>query len=181
MTRPVLPRVSSATSGFFFCGMSELPVVKASLIVMNSNSLEAHRITSSLSRERCTATSARAASSSTAKSRSLTASMQFCVTAGKPSSRATSSRSSRMVEPAIAPEPSGQTLMRLRASAQPLAVAVEHLDVGEQMMREIDGLRALEMRVAGNDDVAMPRAEIDERALHFREAARSRSSHASRR
>ena len=26
-TRPVLPRVNSATSGFFFCGMSDDPVV----------------------------------------------------------------------------------------------------------------------------------------------------------
>ena len=27
MTRRLLPRVSSATSGFFFCGISEEPVV----------------------------------------------------------------------------------------------------------------------------------------------------------
>ena len=30
IARPALPRASSATSGFFFCGMSEEPVQKAS-------------------------------------------------------------------------------------------------------------------------------------------------------
>ena len=30
MSRPVLPRVSSATSGFFFCGMIDDPVDQAS-------------------------------------------------------------------------------------------------------------------------------------------------------
>ena len=44
---------------------------------------------------------------------------------------------------------------RAEAIRQPLAIALEHLDVGEQMMREINRLRALQMRVAGNDHVAI--------------------------
>src|SRR5437016_1151367 len=55
---------------------------------------------------------------SMAKSRSLTASIEFCVSRGrsftstKPSNRATNSRSIGSVEPASAPLPSGQTLTR---------------------------------------------------------------------
>jgi hypothetical protein len=59
----------------------------------------------------------KAESNSTAKSRSLTASIEFCDTAGNSSSRAISSRSSGMVDPAIAPDPSGITFIRTRASA----------------------------------------------------------------
>ena len=40
-----------------------------------------------------------------------------------------------------------------------LAIAFEHLDVGEQMVREIDGLRALQVRVAGNAHVGILLAE----------------------
>ena len=51
---------------------------------MKLNSLLAHRITSSARRERCTAINAAAAQNSTTKSRSLTASIEFCVTRGRP-------------------------------------------------------------------------------------------------
>ena len=55
MSRPALPRASSATSGFFFCGMIEEPVEKASSRVTKENSLVAHVVTSSLMREMSTA------------------------------------------------------------------------------------------------------------------------------
>ena len=51
------------------------------------------------------------------------------------------------------------------AVPKPLAIALEHLDVGEQMVREINRLRALQMRVAGNEHVGIFLAERDERAL----------------
>ena len=82
----------------------------------------------------------------------------------KPSKRATSTRSIGSVEPAIAPLPSGQTF----------TVAFEHLDVGEQMMREINGLRALQMRVAGNQHVGIFSAERDEGALQVGDFAEQR-------
>jgi hypothetical protein len=53
------------------------------------------------------------------------------------------------------------------AVPEALAIAFEHLDVGEQMVREINGLRALQMRVAGNDDVGIFLAERDEGALQI--------------
>ena len=56
--------------------------------------------------------------------------------------------------------------VRARAAVpEALAVAFEHLDVGEQMMREINRLRALQMRVAGNEDVGIFFSQPDECAL----------------
>ena len=52
-TRPVLPRTSSAISGFFFCGMMLLPVEYASSISTKWYSLQFHMIISSLKRLRC--------------------------------------------------------------------------------------------------------------------------------
>ena len=53
--RPEWPRTSSAASGFFFCGMIELPVESASGSATKPNGWLAHRINSSASRERCSA------------------------------------------------------------------------------------------------------------------------------
>ena len=52
-TRPVFPLTSSAISGFFFCGMIELPVLYASSISTNWYSFEFHMIISSEKRDRC--------------------------------------------------------------------------------------------------------------------------------
>ena len=52
-TRPDLPRVSSAKSGFFFCGMMEDPVEYSSLSVTKPNSVVDHVMISSHRRERC--------------------------------------------------------------------------------------------------------------------------------
>ena len=57
-----------------------------------------------------------AAQNSIAKSRSLTASSEFSLTVSKPSSAATRPRSIGNVVPAIAPLPSGSTLVRRRQS-----------------------------------------------------------------
>ena len=47
ISRPALPRASSATSGFFFCGMIDDPVDQASSSVAKPNSTVHHRMTSS--------------------------------------------------------------------------------------------------------------------------------------
>ena len=53
--RPACPRTSSAASGFFFCGMIELPVLSESGRRTKPNGWLAHRISSSARRERCSA------------------------------------------------------------------------------------------------------------------------------
>src|ERR1700751_4156031 len=107
MSRPALPLASSATSGFFFCGMIEDPVAYASSISAQPNSCDDHSTTSSPSRDRGTPSSPAAKQNSAAKSRSLTASIEFSAADSKPSSAATASGSSGSEEPASAPAPSG--------------------------------------------------------------------------
>ena len=94
IVRAARPRTSSAGSGFFLLGMIELPVENASEARTNPNRGFDHQVSSSASRLRCTMPSATAASTSTTKSRSETASSEFAVTASKPSSVAVASRSS---------------------------------------------------------------------------------------
>ena len=118
MAVPARPRASSATSEFFFCGMSELPVAKESSSSMKPNSRVVQSTISSPRRERCTAESAQAKQSSMAESRSETASSELRVTPSRPRSRATRSRSSFSVVPASAPEPSGEMAARRRTSAK---------------------------------------------------------------
>ena len=92
-TRPVLPRASSGTSGFFFCGMIEEPVQKRSAIWMKPTRGLIHITSSSDRRLMCIIKSAQAEVNSMAKSRSETASSEFSQTPSKPSSAATNSRS----------------------------------------------------------------------------------------
>ena len=60
------------------------------------------------------------------------------------------------------------------AIPETLAIPLQHLDVSEQMMREINGLRALQVSVAGNDYVRIAFAERDERALQSGDVAEER-------
>ena len=94
MTRAARPRTSSAGSGFFLLGIIELPVEKASATRTNPNRGFDHHVISSASRLRWTMPSAMAASVSTTKSRSETASSELALTPSKPSSAAVASRSS---------------------------------------------------------------------------------------
>ncbi|MDT4828225.1 hypothetical protein FQZ97_615960 [compost metagenome] len=93
-TRPVLPRASSGTSGFFFCGMIDEPVVKRSAMLMKPKFWLIQMMSSSLRRLTCTMHRLAAAVNSIAKSRSLTASRLFWQTLSIFRVRATSSRSS---------------------------------------------------------------------------------------
>ena len=54
-TRPLLPRISSAKSGFFFCGMMDEPVEYESESVIKPNSELDHSTISSERRDRCMA------------------------------------------------------------------------------------------------------------------------------
>ena len=69
INRPALPRASSATSGFFFCGMMLEPVDHSSAKRANPNSWVTQMITSSLSRERSTAICAQMYAASATTSR----------------------------------------------------------------------------------------------------------------
>ena len=55
LTRPVLARTSSAASGFFFCGMIDEPVEKASDSLTKPNCGVDQMTISSASRDRCVA------------------------------------------------------------------------------------------------------------------------------
>ena len=85
--------MSSAGSGFFLFGIIELPVEKASASRTNPKRGFDHQVSSSANRLRWTIASAAAATNSTAKSRSATASSELAVTPSKPSSWAVASRS----------------------------------------------------------------------------------------
>ena len=110
---PVLPRTSSATSGFFFWGIMLLPVQKASGSSINPNSLVDHIMSSSLILEKCIIIIDEAARNSITKSLSDTASRLLLVTLSKPSCLATYPLSIGNVVPASAPEPSGMTSVLL--------------------------------------------------------------------
>ncbi len=114
--RPVLARVSSAASGLRFCGMMELPVVKASLRRMKLKGVLHQMTTSSAKRERCMAVMAVAARYSSAKSRSLTASSELAAGRSKPRAALVMSRSIGKLVPARAAAPRGHSLRRARAS-----------------------------------------------------------------
>ena len=115
-TRPVLPRTSSAISGFFFWGIIDEPVVNASDNSTNPNSQDDHSTSSSESRDRCIITMAISAASSTQKSRSDTPSIEFRHTFSMPSFSASDLRSVGYVVPASAQLPIGEILMRFRQS-----------------------------------------------------------------
>ena len=149
ISRPALPRASSATSGFFFCGMIEDPVAYASSISAQPNSCEVHSTISSPSRDRCTPSRAATKQNSAAKSRSLTASIEFGAAASKPSSAATASGSSGSDEPASAPEPSGQTAARRSQSRSRLDVPGQRVHVGEQLVGEQHRLGVLQVGQPG--------------------------------
>ncbi len=92
-TRPDLPRISSVISGFFFCGIMDEPVENASSNSINLNSQEHQRTISSEKRDRCTIKIDSTLVSSMQKSRSDTASREFCIAPSKPKAFAVISRS----------------------------------------------------------------------------------------
>ncbi len=118
MMRPVFARTSSAASGLRFCGMIEEPVVNLSDSLRKPTSGDVQITISSAKRDRCTEVMAAAASVSSTKSRSDTASSEFAAGRSKPSAFAVIARSIGNEVPASAAAPSGLSLPRLRASAK---------------------------------------------------------------
>ena len=171
-TRPVLPRTSSGTSGFFFCGMIELPVQKRSANCTKPKRGLDQSTSSSHSRDRWTITSAAAASNSIAKSRSDTASSELGHSPSKPSSFATCSRVDRK---GCAGQRGGAERQAIDAPAavgQPLAVARKHRVVRHQVVAERDRLRDLHVRESRHDRRRMAFGQVDERAAQRRELRR---------
>src|SRR6266550_2867568 len=157
---PVLARTSSAASGFRFCGMIELPVVKASLSRIKPKASLDQMTTSSAKRDKCVPASAAAARNSTAKSRSETASIEFADGRSKPSAAAVRSRS---IGKAVPASEAAATI------GEAATVAPEHLDIGHQMVAESHWLRDLQMRKAGHDAIGMCLGLTEKRALTFPE------------
>ena len=114
--RPAFPRASSATSGFFFCGIIEEPVEYASATLAHPNSDVAQMHHSSPIRERWTPTIEIMKSASATKSRSETPSMLLAEDPVNPRSFAVTSGAKPNPEPASAPEPSGLTDVRANQS-----------------------------------------------------------------
>src|SRR3989304_4407711 len=108
------PRISARGSGFFLLGIIEEPVLQASSRATQPKAGLDHHTSSSASRLRWTMHRAAAASDSTTKSRSLTASSELAVTPANPSSAAVASRSSPKPRPARAPAPPPQREPRVQ-------------------------------------------------------------------
>ena len=120
-----------------------------------------------------------AASTSTTKSRSPTASIELRVTRAKPRSAATASRSSAEARAGEGARAQGRLVRPPHGIGQPAPVAFEHLDVGEEVMREEHRLRRLHVRVPWHDRRCVASREADERPLHAR-GSRRRASDARR-
>ena len=82
----------------------------------------------------------------------------------KPSSWATNIRLVSKFTPASAPAPSGQVVGGGEAEVEALEVAAELPEVGEQVVREVHRLGALQVGVAGKRPVEVALGELDERA-----------------
>ena len=164
-TRPVLPRISSGTSGIFLLrhdrgagaeAVGEIDEAEARAHPQDQLFAEARQVRH---HER------RAAQNSIAKSRSDTASSEFSHTPSKPSSFATIWRSIGNDVPASAAAPSGSLFTRLRQSASRWRVAREHLEIREQVMGERHRLRDLQVREARHHRLGVLLGEVEQRAL----------------
>ena len=115
ITLPAFPRTSSATSGFFFCGMIEEVEAYRSSIVTKSNSDVDQRISSDAMRLRSVMRFADAEADSIRKSRALTASIEFSITPSKPSNPEVRALFIGNPVPANAAAPSGLLFVRVYA------------------------------------------------------------------
>ena len=85
---------------------------------------------------------------------------------------ATMPRSVSKFVPASAPAPSGSAAVCAATKREALAVAHEHPEVGEQVVRQVDRLGALQVRVAGQRPVEVALGGVDERRAQRRRAPR---------
>src|SRR5436309_10194685 len=117
-SRPDFARASSKMSGLRFCGSRLEPVLKSSDSRTKPNSALVYNTISAARRERWVPTRVRANKTSATKSRSPVASRAFAETERKPSASFRSTRSTANPDPARAPDPSGSSATRRRASAR---------------------------------------------------------------
>jgi hypothetical protein len=90
--------------------------------------------------------------------------MLFCVTAGKPSSRAIE-HNRRSGDRARA---QGHLLEPFGAILQAPTIAGGHLDIGKQMMGDEHGLRPLQMGISWHERVGVPLRQPDKGSLKSR-------------
>ena len=112
-----LPRTSSSTSGFFFCGITLEGEANRSDSSMNPNSALDHMTRSSASLLALVIITAAAEANSAAKSRELVASIEFSTSPSKPSRPAVFSLSMGRRVPPTGPAPSGQRFALANAPA----------------------------------------------------------------
>ncbi len=181
MTRPVLPRASSGTSGFFFCGMIDEPVQKRSAMSMKPTRGLIQITSSSDMRETCVMISAAAAQNSMAKSRSDTASSELWQTSSKPSVAGHAQAVDREGGAGQRGGAQRQAVDALAAVGHALGVAAEHLDVGQHVVAEGDRLRDLHVGEAGHDGVGMLFGQVESAPARSSRSSAVMSSIAARR
>ena len=166
ITEAVRPRTSSAGSGFFLLGIIDEPVENASATRTNPNRGFDHQVSSSARRLRWTIASAAAASElddevAVRDGVERVRRDRRRSRAPRPSSRGRAGSP----RPASAPAPSGEHVGPAARVGEPATVALEHLDVGEQVVGEQDRLGRLDVGRPGQDGVALALGELDERPL----------------
>ena len=113
----------------------------------------------------CVITSAAAAQNSIAKSRSLTASSEFSQIESKPSFLRDQRAIDRIRRPGQRRSAERQAVDALARIEQALAVALEHLGIGQQMVAERHGLRDLHVGESRHHGGGVPLGQLDQRVL----------------
>jgi len=144
ISRPDLPRVSSATSGFFFCGMIELPVAQAFVEDRVGELAVVQMITSS----RSWTGSPEHGQAETDLRREVAgrdAVDRVLGGGGEPQLLRHGLGVEASEEPASAPDPYDDTAARPVPVPQPVEVAQQRLDVGQQVVRQQHRLGVLQV------------------------------------
>ena len=165
MIRPEWPRTSSAASGFFFCGMIELPVDRHRAALTKPKGWLAQMMNSSASRDRCKRTLRRRHQ---IIEREIAVGHRIEAVGGRHGKaqrlgghlavdRKAGSRQSRRAQRALAGPGMGIDETR--------TIPADHFVIGHQMMPQRDRLRGLQMREARHDAVGMFLGPGDQRDL----------------
>ena len=159
ISRPALPRASSATSGFFFCGMMLDPVDHASAKRGESELLgdpDDHVLTQP--GEVDARSGRRRTRPPPPRSRADVPSIELATLLVNPSSLATASGSRPREVPARAAEPYGLTAEPSVKITYPIAVPQQRPGVGEQMVGEQHRLRMLQVGTTRHRNPEVSRA-----------------------
>ena len=174
-TRGALARSSSAASGFFFCGMMLEPLAKASDDLAEAELLA--RPDDDLGPELREVRRAQ-------RGRGEVVDHEVAVGhgvdrvrghAGKPELARDAAPVRLEVDARQGPGAQWKLVGRGEAEPEALAVTAKLPEVGEQVVREVHGLRPLEVRVPGHGPVEMPLGEVDQRPASGASTAASAS------